>query len=108
MVAEAERKRPPALADRVQFVVADVASLPFPAAGFDLVCQLNLPVFAKPVASMVAPGGHVVVASSRGPTTPYFTPHSVLRRRFGALGFDVLADGTAGAGTYFVARRAAS
>jgi len=90
---------------RVQFGVADAAALPFAAEAFDLVCQLNLPLFAAEIARVLRPGGHVVIASSRGPQTPYYTPDAVLRRSFEGLGLEVLAGGSAGASTYFLARR---
>jgi hypothetical protein len=54
---------------------------------------------------VVAPGGHVVIASTLGPRTPYYTPDRVLARRFRKLGLEVLEGGSAGEGTYFLARR---
>jgi SAM-dependent methyltransferase len=105
MVEEARRKLTDATRDRVHFEQADAGRLPYPDGSFDLVCQLNLPLYANEVARVVRPGGSVVVAHTLGPRTPYYTPDSVLRRKFGALGLAEVTRGEAGVGTYFVARR---
>jgi ubiquinone/menaquinone biosynthesis C-methylase UbiE len=105
MVETARAQLPPELAERVTFAEGDAGSLPDPDASFDLVAQLNLPARVDEIARLVRPGGHVAVASSRGPATPYYTPETLLRRRFERLGFRDLRDGRAGSGTYFVAGR---
>ena len=105
MIRRAERKVPDELAPRLHFAVADAAALPHEPATFDLVCQLNLPLYADEIARVLAPGGHVAIASSRGSRTPYHTPDAVLRRRFERLGLEPLEGGQAGEGTYFLARR---
>jgi SAM-dependent methyltransferase len=105
MVAAAEAKLPAELRGRVRFRVADASELPFEDRAFDLVVQLNLPAYFGETARVLRPGGHVVVASSLGRATPYFTPDAVLRRGFGRRGIEIVATGTAAAGTYFVARR---
>src|SRR3712207_615592 len=79
-VAAAEAKVPAEMRERVRFRAADVSELPFEDAAFDLVAQLNLPAFFAETARVVRPGGHVVVASSFGPATPYHTPEPLLRR----------------------------
>lgn len=71
----------------VEFVPADAARLPFGDASFDLVVQNNVPTYARELARVAAPGGQVLIASSYGPATPYYTPHAVLRARLGKLGF---------------------
>jgi ubiquinone/menaquinone biosynthesis C-methylase UbiE len=101
MIEEARAKS----AERVRFAVADAASLPFDDGTFDLVVQLNMPVYPAEVARVLGPGGHVVVASSFGPATPYYTPERLLTRRFAKLGFDQPFTGKAGDATYFMARR---
>jgi SAM-dependent methyltransferase len=108
MVEAAEAKVPAELRDRVRFEVADVTALPFDDAAFDTVVQLNLPAFFDATARVVRPGGHVVVASSLGAATPYYTPDAVLRRGFARRGVEQVATGAAGRGTYFVARRTAT
>lgn len=105
MIQQARQKAPSELEHRLRFDVADAAALPFESGSFDLVCQLNLPLYADEIARVLAPGGHVVIASSRGPRTPYYTPDRILRRRFERHGLEPLPGGRAGDGTYFVARR---
>jgi trans-aconitate 2-methyltransferase len=97
--ARAKRSDP-----RVQFAVADVASLD-PAEGYDLVILFNMPPFFEQMAKLLRPGGHVVSVASRGPTTPFFTPAETLKRGFGRQGIVTVAAGTAGPGTYYLARR---
>jgi SAM-dependent methyltransferase len=108
MVEEARRKLTDATRDRVRFEQADAAKLPYADGSFDLVCQLNLPLYASEIARVVKPGGSVVIAHTLGPRTPYYTPDAVLRRRFTRLGLSDVARGEAGIGTYFVARRPAA
>jgi SAM-dependent methyltransferase len=83
----------------VDYKVADASSLPFEAGSFDLVAQLNCPVYAKEIKRVLAPGGHVLVASTLGPSTPYYTPHSFLRRKF-----EEVSTGTAERGDFFIGR----
>ncbi len=105
MIRQAETKAPEDTRGRLHFEVADAAALPFEAESFDLVCQLNLPLYADEIARVLAPGGYVAIASTLGPRTPYYTPDSVLRRRFERLGLEVLEGGKLGEGTYFLARK---
>jgi SAM-dependent methyltransferase len=90
---------------RVAFKVADASKLPFEDDSFDLVTQLNMPPFFSEIARVLRPGGFVVIAASWGPSTPFYTPDSVLRRGFGRRGIEPVDSGEAGKGTYFVARR---
>lgn len=92
---------------RVAFRVADASSLPYEDDSFDLVAQLNMPPFFAEIARVLRPGGHAVLAASWGAGTPFYTPEAVLRRGFERRGLEKTADGEAGHGTYFVARRAA-
>jgi ubiquinone/menaquinone biosynthesis C-methylase UbiE len=105
MVAAARAKLPPELTTRVSFTVADASSLPYEDGRFDLVVQLNMPTYFAETARVLQPGGHVIVASSLGAATPYYTPETVLRRRFAQRGLDAIAAGPAGVGTYFLGRR---
>ena len=88
-----------ALPERVRLVRAEAAALPFDAGSFDLVVQMNVPVYFRELARVTAPGGCVAIASSLGPVTPYYTPHGVLRRRFTEV-----ASGQAAPGDYFIGR----
>jgi SAM-dependent methyltransferase len=90
---------------RVAFKVADAADLPFEDESFDLVAQLNVPPFFAEIARVLRPGGFVVIAASFGPSTPFYTPESVLRRGFRRRGLETVETGEAGQGTYLVARR---
>jgi ubiquinone/menaquinone biosynthesis C-methylase UbiE len=89
---------------RIAFRVADASSLPYPDGHFDLVAQLNMPPFFGEIARVLAPGGHAIVASSRGEATPFYTPPAVLERGFRRHGIDAVDAGRAGSGTYFVGR----
>jgi ubiquinone/menaquinone biosynthesis C-methylase UbiE len=101
MLATARERLP----QRVRLEVADAGALPFDDAAFDLVVQMNVPVYFAEIARVTAPDGRVLVASSLGPRTPYYTPHSVLRRKFRRLGLREHAAKTVEPGDYFVARR---
>jgi ubiquinone/menaquinone biosynthesis C-methylase UbiE len=89
---------------RVAFRVADAADLPYDDDSFDLVAQLNMPPFFAETARVLRPGGHFLIAASFGPATPFYTPESVLRRGFARVGLEQVDSGTAGDGTYWVAR----
>jgi ubiquinone/menaquinone biosynthesis C-methylase UbiE len=89
---------------RVAFKLGDAAHLPYPDASFDLVAQLNLPPFFSELARVLRPGGHVIVAASHGPATPFFTPPRALRWGFAKQGIEEVATGEAGPGTYHVGR----
>lgn len=89
---------------RIAFRVGDAAELPWEDDSFDLVTQLNMPVFFSEIARVLRPGGHVAIASSHGPATPYYTPDSVLRRGFRRRGLEPLRSAEVAAGTFFVAR----
>src|ERR671910_2484868 len=73
---------------RVAFRVADAASLPYDVDSFDLVAQLNMPPFFAEIARVLRRGGHVIVASSWGPRTPFYTPPARLERGFRRCGLE--------------------
>ena len=89
---------------RVAFKVGDAAALPYPDESFDLVAQLNMPVFFDQVARMLRPGGHVIVAASWGKATPFYTRPKLLQWKFAQRGITQVELGEAGAGTYWVGR----
>jgi malonyl-CoA O-methyltransferase len=89
---------------RVAFRIADAAALPYDDDSFDLVTHLNMPPFFAEVTRVLRPGGHVIVAASHGPATPFYTPGSVLARRFARFGVEEVETGTVAAGTYFLGR----
>jgi SAM-dependent methyltransferase len=80
-----------------EYVIGDAAALPFEANSFDLVAQLNVPFYARELRRVVKPTGHILVASTFGSSTPYYTPHWFLRRRLKEV-----ASGRAGRGDWFI------
>lgn len=90
---------------RVAFAVADAASLPHDDDSFDLVAQLNMPPFFGEIARVLRPGGSVIVASSMGPATPFYTPEPVLVRGFRRHGIEPVTTGELERGSYYVGRR---
>ena len=92
---------------RIAFKVADASDIPWPADSFDLVAQLNMPPFFAEIARVLRPGGSVIVANSIGERTPFYTPHSVLERGFRRKGLETVSEGSAGEGTYLIARLSA-
>jgi ubiquinone/menaquinone biosynthesis C-methylase UbiE len=91
---------------RIAFRVADAADLPYDDESFDLVAHLNMPPFVGEIARILRPAGHVIVASSWGAATPFYTPESVLDWSFAKRGIEPVAAGEAAAGTYWVGRKA--
>jgi ubiquinone/menaquinone biosynthesis C-methylase UbiE len=90
---------------RIAFRVADASHLPYQDESFDLVVHLNMPPFIRESVRVLRPGGHVIVASSWGEATPFYTPQSVLDWGFAKRGVEPIAAGGAGSGTYWVGRR---
>jgi len=91
---------------RVAFRVGDASKLPYPDASFDLVAQVNMPVFFAEVARVLRPGGTVLITASLGDETPFTTPGQTLEGRFTRHGIKALDSGEAAAGTWFCARKA--
>lgn len=89
---------------RIAFRLADADSLPYDDDSFDLVAQVNMPPFFEETARVLRPGGWVIVAASYGSATPFFTSAAVLRGGFSRFGVGEVADGEAGAGTFWVGR----
>jgi ubiquinone/menaquinone biosynthesis C-methylase UbiE len=87
----------------VTFEPADASRLPFADRSFDLIVQNNVPVYFAEMARVLAPGGRVLITSTIGPATPYYTPHNVLERRFRKLGFTELRSEQAPPGDWFSA-----
>jgi ubiquinone/menaquinone biosynthesis C-methylase UbiE len=89
----------------VTFEPADASRLPFPDGSFDLVTQNNVPVYFDEITRVLAPGGRVLITSTHGPATPYYTPHKVLSKRFAKLGFKGLRSEQAPPGDWFLAAK---
>jgi len=98
---------------RVAFREGDASSLPYPDENFDLVCQVNMPVFFAEIDRVLRPGGQVVIASSLGQDTPFSTPDDLVASRFARLGIRETARRSTpgpdpdrpGPGTYFTGRK---
>jgi len=106
MIDVARRNVPPELADRIELEVADAAALSYEDQTFDLVAQLNMPVYLGEAARVLRPGGHLIVASSLGSATPYYTPEALLRKGCRRHGLEPTGTGEAGGGNWFLARNA--
>jgi ubiquinone/menaquinone biosynthesis C-methylase UbiE len=90
---------------RVAFRVADAAELPYEDDSFDLVAHLNMPPFIAEVARVLRAGGYVVVASSWGEATPFYTPNAMLEWGFAKRGIEPAGAGEAVSGTFWVGRK---
>jgi SAM-dependent methyltransferase len=105
MLAEARRKTPAELADRLRFENGDASSLPFPDASFDLVAHANMIPFFDELARVLTPGGQAVFAFSVGAGTPIYVPPERLGQELASHGFAEFAEFAAGKGTALLARK---
>jgi ubiquinone/menaquinone biosynthesis C-methylase UbiE len=105
MVAEARRKTPPELAERVGFEQADAARLPYSDASFELVTLANMIPFFDELTRVLAPGGWILFSFSVGPETPIWVPPERLRSELSRRGFSDFADFQAGTGTALLAHK---
>lgn len=105
MIGEAQAKVGLDPEGRIAFRVADAADLPYEAESFDLVALLNMPPFFDEIARVLRPDGSVIVASSWGPGTPFYTPNAVLERGFARRGIETVETGEVRYGTFYVGRR---
>jgi ubiquinone/menaquinone biosynthesis C-methylase UbiE len=106
MLAEARRKIPVELGDRVRFETGDASALSFPDASFGLVAHANMIPFFDELARVLAPGGQAVFAFSLGPATPIYVTPERLRQELDQRGFTDFAEFAAGKGTALLARKA--
>jgi SAM-dependent methyltransferase len=105
MLAEARRKTPAELADRVRFETGDASALAFSDASFDLVAHANMIPFFDELTRVLAPGGQAMFAFSLGPGTPIYVPLERLRQELARRGFTEFAEFAAGKGTALLARK---
>jgi ubiquinone/menaquinone biosynthesis C-methylase UbiE len=105
MVREARRKVGLDPEGRIAFAVADAADLPYGEESFDLVAQVNMPPFFDEIARVLRPGGSVIVVSSWGDATPFYTSPRQLRWKFQQRGIEPVEIGAAGEGTFYVGRK---
>lgn len=91
---------------RISFRVGDASSLPWPEDSFDLVVQVNVPVFAGEVARVLRPSGEYLSVSTLGPSTPFHTPEGLYRRAVERAGLIPCEEGSDGSGTWRIAKLA--
>ncbi len=108
MLAEARRKTPTELAERVRFENGDASALPFADGSFDLVAHANMIPFFDELARVVAPGGQAMFAFSFGPGTPIYVAPGRLSEELQRRGFTEFAEFAAGKGTALLARKISS
>lgn len=89
---------------RVSFRVGDASKLPFADRSFDLVTQVNMPIFFGEISRVLRPGGGVIIATSHGESTPFSTPEKLVRRKLSSHGFAPVHAGAAGQGTWIAAK----
>jgi ubiquinone/menaquinone biosynthesis C-methylase UbiE len=105
MLAEAERKTPPELRERIRFERADASRLPYPDGSFQLVAHANMIPFFDELSRVLAPGGQTLFAFSSGASTPIYVTSGVLREELSRRGFTEFADFAAGTGIALLARK---
>jgi ubiquinone/menaquinone biosynthesis C-methylase UbiE len=105
MLAEARRKTPADLAERVRFESGDASALPFGDGSFDVVAHANMIPFFDELDRVLAPGGQAVFAFSLGPGTPIYVTPERLKEELHRRGFAEFAEFAAGKGTALLARK---
>lgn len=89
---------------RLAFKVGAPGSLPFPDDFFDLVAQLDgRPALAE-IARVLRPGGHLVLARSRGSAPTGGFAAWILRRHLRRRGIELVETAAAGDGSFSVGR----
>jgi ubiquinone/menaquinone biosynthesis C-methylase UbiE len=107
MLAEARRKTPEDLRDRITFERGDASKLPFADGAFELVTHANMIPFFDELVRVLAPGGQALFAFSGGASTPIYVPFEKLRAELGRRGFTEFAEFGAARGTALLARKGA-
>jgi ubiquinone/menaquinone biosynthesis C-methylase UbiE len=89
---------------RVAFKVGGPRRIPYPDRNFDLVAVLDARPSAAELARVLRPGGHLILAATRGEATGRGLSAWLLGRGLRARGFATVAADDAGAGSFVVAR----
>lgn len=87
---------------RIAFKVGDAAHLPFPDQSFDLICQVNVPLFHRELDRVLRPGGSVIIVSTSGASTPFHTPESVTMDKLEDSGMGLITRGEVGSGIFLL------
>jgi ubiquinone/menaquinone biosynthesis C-methylase UbiE len=90
---------------RVAFKVGGPRRIPYPDDHFDLVAVVDARPAATELARVLRPGGHLVLAATRGAAAGSGFSAWLLTRALRARGFETVAEEPAGAGSFLVARR---
>jgi len=93
---------------RVAFKVGGPRRLPYPEDQFDLVAALDTRPSPAEVARVLHPGGHLILAVTRGAATGGGLSGWLLARGLRACGFEEVAAEPAGVGSFVVLRPAAT
>lgn len=89
---------------RVAFKVGGPRRIPYPEENFDLVAVVDSRPAPAEVARVLRPGGHLILAATRGSATGSGLSGRLLARRLRARGFEALAAERAGTGSFAVLR----
>lgn len=87
---------------RIAFKVGDAADLPFPDQSFDLICQVNVPLFYRELDRVLRPGGSLIIVSTSGTSTPFHTPVSVSIEKLEGVGMSLVTQGEVGSGVFLL------
>jgi SAM-dependent methyltransferase len=90
---------------RIDFRIADGASLPFADAAFDLVTAVNVFVFWEEVARVLAPGGTLLIEASMAEQTPIHVPFDEATSGLSRIGPFSFEHGRSGTGSWILARK---
>jgi ubiquinone/menaquinone biosynthesis C-methylase UbiE len=93
---------------RIAFKVGGPRQIPYPDDNFDLVAVLDARPRAAELARVLHPGGHLVIAATRGDSLGSGPGAWLLARGLRSRGFETLLTEPAGAGSFTVARLAAA
>lgn len=89
---------------RVAFKLGGPRKLPYPEDHFDLVALVDARSTAGEVARVLRPGGHLILAATRGAAAGRGPGAWLFAHRLGAAGFETVQAERAGAGSFTVAR----
>jgi 23S rRNA (guanine745-N1)-methyltransferase len=89
---------------RLAFKVGGPRRLPYPEDQFDLVAAVDARPSSGEVARVLRPGGHLILAATRGAATGSGLSGWLLDRGLSSRGFERIAGDRAGAGSFVVAR----